>query len=67
MIHLLIFFSIQHNVGTAAEIHNGMLTAWAQAQGKYNLIMSEAIGHFDAFNRASTRQKAGQLQWVVVM
>jgi len=38
-------FAIQYNVATAAELHDGMVTAWNNARGRYNLNMSEAAGH----------------------
>ncbi len=38
-------FSIQYNVGTADALHAGMLMAWNQAAGRYNLNMSESADH----------------------
>ena len=38
-------FAIQYNVGTAEELHAGMVQAFAQAQGRYSLNMSECAGH----------------------
>jgi len=38
-------FAIQYNQSTPAALHSGMLTAWSNAAGKYNLNMSEAAGH----------------------
>jgi len=35
-------FAIQYNVKTAEELHAGILKAWKQAKGRYNLNMSEA-------------------------
>lgn len=35
-------FTIQYNKPTAAELHEGMVTAWQKAAGRYNLNMSEA-------------------------
>jgi hypothetical protein len=38
-------FAIQYNVSTAPELHSGMVAAWNNAAGRYNLNMSEAAGH----------------------
>ena len=38
-------FAIQFNVSTPAELHTGMVTAFGDARGRYNLNMSEAAGH----------------------
>ena len=38
-------FAIQYNVTTAAELHSGMTQAWADANGRYNLNMSECASH----------------------
>ncbi|MFH1744458.1 MAG: DUF4038 domain-containing protein [bacterium] len=38
-------FAIQYNVDTASRLHDGMVTAWTTAGGKYNLNMSEASKH----------------------
>jgi len=38
-------FAIQYNQGTASALHSGMLTAWSNAAGKYNLNMSESANH----------------------
>jgi CubicO group peptidase (beta-lactamase class C family) len=35
-------FAIQYNVPTADALHEGLVKAWRQANGKYNLNMSEA-------------------------
>jgi hypothetical protein len=35
-------FAIQYNVPTADTLHKGIVNAWKQAQGRYNLNMSEA-------------------------
>ncbi len=35
-------FAIQYNVKTADELHAGLVKAWRQAKGHYNLNMSEA-------------------------
>ena len=37
-------FAIQYNVGSADALHEGMVRAWRQAKGRYNLNMSEAKG-----------------------
>ncbi|MHC4322865.1 MAG: hypothetical protein ACYSUX_01180 [Planctomycetota bacterium] len=37
-------FAIQYNVNTAEELHAGIVKAWKQAKGRYNLNMSEAAG-----------------------
>ncbi|RCV66100.1 putative amidohydrolase [Methanophagales archaeon] len=37
-------FAIQYG-GSTSELHNGMVTAWCDAAGKYNLIMAEAGNH----------------------
>jgi len=38
-------FAIQYNEGSALVLHSGMVTAWNNAAGRYNLNMSEAQGH----------------------
>ncbi|MCB9107480.1 MAG: hypothetical protein H6633_24970 [Anaerolineales bacterium] len=38
-------FAIQYNVNSALALHNGMVTAWRDANGRYNLNMSEAANH----------------------
>ena len=53
-------FAIQYNVGTASELHSGMVTAWNSAAGRYNLNMSEAAGYGTG---ASARLK----NWAVTM
>jgi hypothetical protein len=35
-------FAIQYNVKTADQLHAGLVKAWKQAKGRYNLNMSEA-------------------------
>ncbi len=37
-------FAIQWNKHTADELHDGVVTAWKKANGRYNLIMAEAKG-----------------------
>ena len=53
-------FAIQHNVSTAQGLHDGMVTAFAEAAGRYNLNMSEAAGH-------GTGLEARQKNWGVAM
>jgi len=38
-------FAIQYNVATPGELHDGLLRAWRQARGRYNLNMSECADH----------------------
>ncbi|MCZ7649484.1 MAG: Ig-like domain-containing protein [Planctomycetota bacterium] len=38
-------FAIQYNQGAADSLHAGMVTAWDNAAGKYNLNMSEAASY----------------------
>ncbi len=38
-------FTIQYNKATAAELHSGMVTAFRDAAGRYNLNLSEAASH----------------------
>jgi len=35
-------FAIQYNVGTAEELHAGVVQAWREARGRYSLNLSEA-------------------------
>ncbi len=35
-------FAVQYNVPTADALHEGIVTAWKQSKGRYNLNMSEA-------------------------
>ncbi|MBN1675118.1 MAG: hypothetical protein JXR37_29020 [Kiritimatiellae bacterium] len=53
-------FAIQYNQSTASALHAGMLTAWSNAAGKYNLNMSEAAGH-------GTGATARQKNWACAM
>jgi hypothetical protein len=53
-------FTIQYNVPTAAELHDGMVQAFASADGRYNLNMSEAAMYGTG---ATARQKS----WAVAM
>ncbi len=38
-------FTIQYNVDNPQELHEGMVKAWKDAAGRYNLNMSEAADH----------------------
>lgn len=38
-------FAIQYNAKTAEVLHQGVVTAWKQAAGRYNLNMSEAANY----------------------
>jgi hypothetical protein len=49
-------FAIQYNVTTAEGLHDGMVTAWNYAAGRYGLTMSESKGHGYA-SRAEVRRK----------
>jgi hypothetical protein len=53
-------FAIQYNVKTADELHAGLVKAWMQAKGRYNLNMSEAA---DWGAGAESRKKC----WVCAM
>jgi hypothetical protein len=48
-------FAIQYNVPTADELHQGVVDAWRQARGRYNLNLSEAA---DWGTGADARKKA---------
>ena len=37
-------FAIQHNVATAEALHDGVVSAWDDAGGRYNLMLAEAEG-----------------------
>ena len=53
-------FAIQYNVGSAEELHNGMVTAWRSAGGRYGLNMAEAAGH-------GTGAEARRKSWACAM
>jgi hypothetical protein len=53
-------FAIQYNKSTATELHNGMVTAWNGANGKYNLNLAEAI-HY------GTGPAARKKHWAIAM
>jgi hypothetical protein len=58
-------FAIQYNTGTATNLHNGMLTAWNNSAGRYNLNLAEANGHYNpgSTSRADLRKK----NWAIAM
>ncbi len=53
-------FAIQYNVSSADALHKGMTGAWEQAQGKYNLNMSEAADY-------GSGQEARKKSWACAM
>lgn len=53
-------FAIQYNVDTPAELHDGMVTAWSTAAGRYNLNMAEAAGY-------GSGETARKKSWAVAM
>jgi CubicO group peptidase (beta-lactamase class C family) len=53
-------FAIQYNVSTASALHAGMVAAWTDAAGRYNLNMAEASGH-------GTGTAARKKNWAVAM
>jgi hypothetical protein len=53
-------FAIQYNVSSADALHKGMIGAWEQAQGKYNLNMSEAAEY-------GSGQEARKKSWACAM
>jgi hypothetical protein len=53
-------FAIQYNVSTASALHTGMVTAWNDADGRYNLNMAEAA-------RYGTGTTARRKNWAVAM
>lgn len=53
-------FAIQYNVSSPAALHNGMVTAWTNAAGRYNLNMAEAAGY-------GTGPTARKKSWAVAM
>jgi len=53
-------FAIQFNVNTAGQLHDGMLTAWNNADGKYNLNMSECANY-------GTGETARKKSWAIAM
>jgi len=55
-------FAIQYNADTEIELHNGMLSAWENAKGKYNLNMSEV-----AYGGIGTGAEARRSSWAIAM
>lgn len=53
-------FAVQYNVGSASDLHEGMVSAWDEADGRYNLNMSEAANH----GSGSTARKKN---WAIAM
>jgi hypothetical protein len=53
-------FAIQYNVPTAEALHEGMVSAWKRAQGRYNLNMSEAANY-------GTGSEARKKSWACAM
>ncbi len=53
-------FTIQYNVPTARELHDGMVRAFGVAAGRYNLNMSESAAH-------GTGTAARQKNWAVAL
>ena len=53
-------FAIQYNVKTAEELHAGLIKAWKEAKGRYNLNMSEAADY-------GTGVEARQKSWACAM
>jgi hypothetical protein len=53
-------FAIQYNVSNANALHKGMIDVWQQAQGKYNLNMSEAAEY-------GSGQEARKKSWACAM
>ena len=53
-------FAIQYNVSSADALHQGMIDVWEQAQGKYNLNMSEAAEY-------GSGQEARKKSWACAM
>jgi hypothetical protein len=48
-------FAIQHNVSTAEELHAGMVRAFSEAAGRWQLVMAESAEHGTG---ASARRKS---------
>lgn len=53
-------FAIQYNVSSATDLHNGMVTGWNNAAGRYNLNMTEAASH-------GTGSTARKKNWAIAM
>jgi hypothetical protein len=56
-------FAVQYNNVSTAGMHSGMVSAWTNAAGRYNLNMSESAGHYLPNNRSATRQNS----WAAAM
>ena len=55
-------FAIQYNVSTADDLHDGMVTAWNNAAGRYNLNMSEV-----AFGGIGSGAESRKKSWAIAM
>ncbi len=55
-------FALQYNVTDVAGLHNGMVTAWKNAQGRYSVMMAESVDHGN-----STRTTCRQKNWASAM
>ena len=53
-------FAVQYNMGTAAQLHAGMVTAWDLADGRYQINMTEAAGY-------GTGSEARRKSWACAM
>lgn len=53
-------FAIQYNKSSAAELHDGLVRAWREAGGRYNLNMSEAADY-------GTGEEARRKSWACAM
>jgi len=53
-------FAIQYNAASPSALHDGMVTAWKNAAGRYNLNMAEAANY-------GTGTTARQKSWAVAM
>ena len=53
-------FAIQYNVGSADELHSGMISAWNQSSGRYNLNLAEASSY-------GTGATARKKNWAIAM
>lgn len=53
-------FAVQYNVPTAEALHEGIVSAWKRAQGRYNLNMSEAADY-------GTGSEARKKSWACAM
>ena len=53
-------FAVQHNLSSAEELHQGMVSAWKRAKGRYSLNMSEAADY-------GTAKEARRKSWACAM